>query len=46
LKKTYQWIKSQVDKKKLETKWIYESTDGGETIYKREIMKSKRHKDK
>jgi nucleoside-diphosphate-sugar epimerase len=44
LKKTYQWIKSQVDKKKLETKWIYESPDGGETIYKREIMNSKRHK--
>ena len=44
LKKTYQWIKTQVDKKKLETKWIYESPDGGKTVYKREIMSSERHK--
>jgi hypothetical protein len=28
LKKTYQWIKSQVDKKENETVWIYESPDG------------------
>ena len=36
LKKTYQWIKSQVDKKENETVWIYESPDGGDTVYKRE----------
>jgi nucleoside-diphosphate-sugar epimerase len=43
LKKTYQWIKAQVDKKELETKWIYESPDG-ETIFKREIGSVERHK--
>lgn len=35
LKKTYTWIKSQVDKKEKETPWIYESPDGGKTVYKR-----------
>jgi nucleoside-diphosphate-sugar epimerase len=44
LKKTYQWVKAQVDKKNLETKWIYESPDGGKTVYKRELMDSERHK--
>jgi hypothetical protein len=44
LKKTYQWVKAQVDKKKIETKWIYESPDGGKTVYKRELMDSERHK--
>jgi len=43
LKKTYQWIKSQVDKKESETKWIYESPDG-KTVYKREIGSVERHK--
>jgi nucleoside-diphosphate-sugar epimerase len=43
LKKTYQWIKAQVDKKELETEWIYESPDG-ETIYKREIGSVEKHK--
>jgi nucleoside-diphosphate-sugar epimerase len=37
LKKTYQWIKSQVDKKQLETVYIYESPDGGKTVYRREF---------
>jgi nucleoside-diphosphate-sugar epimerase len=44
LKKTYQWIKSQVDKKQLETVWIYESPDGGNTVYKRESQSLKKHK--
>jgi len=44
LKKTYQWIKSQVDKKQLETVWIYESPDGGNTVYKRESQSFKKHK--
>jgi nucleoside-diphosphate-sugar epimerase len=44
LKKTYQWVKAQVDKKNLETKWIYESPDGGKTVYKRELMSTERHK--
>jgi nucleoside-diphosphate-sugar epimerase len=44
LKKTYQWIKSQVDKKQNETLWIYESPDGGDTIYKRESGAIDRHK--
>ena len=37
LKKTYNWIKSQVDKHETETPWIYESPDGGKTINKRVI---------
>ena len=36
LKKTYNWIKSQVDHVELNTPWIYESPDGGNTIYRRE----------
>ena len=44
LKKTYQWIKSQVDKKQLESVWIYESPDGGNTVYKRESQSLKKHK--
>jgi len=44
LQKTYQWIKTQVDKKKLETKWIYESPDGGKTVYKRELQNTKKIK--
>ena len=38
LKKTYQWIKSQVDQIEKETPWIYESPDGGTTVYKRSPM--------
>ena len=44
LKKTYHWIKSQVDKKEIETTWIYESPDGGDTVYKRESQNLDRHK--
>ena len=43
LKKTYTWIKSQVDQVELETPWIYESPDG-ETIYRRELGDTKREK--
>ena len=35
LKKTYQWIKSQLDQIEVETPWIYESPDGGKTVTKR-----------
>ena len=44
LKKTFQWIKSQVDKKQNETIWIYESPDRGDTVYKRESGNTDRHK--
>jgi nucleoside-diphosphate-sugar epimerase len=44
LRKTYQWIKSQVDDKEKNTPWIYESPDGGETIYKRESQSSEKIK--
>jgi nucleoside-diphosphate-sugar epimerase len=44
LKKTYQWIKSQVDQMELETPWIYESPDGGSTVYKRSPMSTERIK--
>lgn len=37
LKKTYRWIKSQVDQIEKETEWIYESPDGGKTVTKRAI---------
>ncbi len=40
LQKTYQWIKSQVDTKQKETKYIYESPDGGKTVYRREFHKT------
>jgi nucleoside-diphosphate-sugar epimerase len=36
LKKTYYWIKTQVDQYEKETPWIYESPDGGKTVTKRE----------
>ena len=39
LRKTYTWIRSQVDEDK--TVWIYESPDNGKTIRKREIMGKK-----
>ena len=44
LKKTYNWIKSQVDDVELNTPWIYESPDGGQTIYRREPNNIERHK--
>jgi len=44
LTKTYSWIKSQVDTLESETKWIYESPDGGTTIFKREPMSTERIK--
>jgi nucleoside-diphosphate-sugar epimerase len=43
LKKTYNWIKSQVDDKELNTEWIYESPDGN-TVFKRESGSQERHK--
>jgi nucleoside-diphosphate-sugar epimerase len=36
LKKTYQWIKAQVDDKEQKTVWIYESPDNGKTVYRRD----------
>ena len=44
LKKTYNWIKSQVDDKEKNTPWIYESPDNGKTVYRREPQSSDRHK--
>jgi hypothetical protein len=44
LKKTYQWIKSQVDQIEKETPWIYESPDGGTTVYKRSPMSTEKIK--
>jgi len=44
LTKTYLWIKSQVDTLETETKWIYESPDGGTTVFKREPQSTKRIK--
>ena len=42
--KTFIWIKSQIDTFEKETPWIYESPDGGKTIYKREPLKTKKIK--
>ena len=44
LRRTYLWIKSQVDKKKSETLYIYESPDNGNTVYRRELGKTEREK--
>jgi nucleoside-diphosphate-sugar epimerase len=44
LTKTFLWIKSQVDTLELETPWIYESPDGGTTVFKREPMSKERIK--
>ena len=44
LKKTYTWIKSQVDHVELNTPWIYESPDGGSTIYRREPGSTEKQK--
>lgn len=44
LRKTYQWIKSQVDDYETNTPWIYETPDNGKTVYRREINKSERKK--
>ena len=38
LRKLYSWILSQVKDKEQNTKWIYESPDGGKTIRKRELV--------
>ncbi len=37
IRKTYQWIKSQVDDYETQTPWIYETPDNGKTVYRREI---------
>jgi len=39
MEKTYAWIAEQVEKKKSEMVYIYESPDGGKTIYRREFGK-------
>jgi len=36
IRRTYRWIKSQVDQLEQDTTWIYESPDGGKTVTKRE----------
>ena len=37
MEKTYEWIKEQVQKKESEKVYIYESPDGGKTVYRREM---------
>ena len=44
MRRTYQWIKSQVDDREKNTPWIYESPDGGDTIYKREPQSTEKIK--
>jgi GDP-D-mannose 3', 5'-epimerase len=44
LQKTYEWVSTQVELKKKETIWIYESPDKGKSIYQRELLNSKREK--
>jgi nucleoside-diphosphate-sugar epimerase len=39
MEKTYEWISQQVEKKKSEMVYIYESPDGGKTVYRREFGK-------
>jgi hypothetical protein len=39
MEKTYAWISQQVEKKKSEMVYIYESPDGGKTVYRREFGK-------
>jgi GDP-D-mannose 3',5'-epimerase len=40
LRKTFSWIKSQVDDIEINTPWIYESPDNGKTVYRREPQSS------
>jgi nucleoside-diphosphate-sugar epimerase len=44
VKLTYNWIKSEVDDLEKNTKWIYESPDGGKTIYKRKLNDTEKYK--
>jgi hypothetical protein len=44
VKLTYNWIKSEVDNLEKNTKWIYESPDGGKTIYKRKPNDTEKYK--
>ena len=44
LQKTYEWVSTQVELKKKETIWIYESPYKGKSIYQRELLNSKREK--
>jgi len=37
MKKTYEWIEEQVEKDNAEKVYIYESPDGGKTVYRREF---------
>ena len=43
LTKTYNWIKSQVDDREMNTDWIYESPDG-KTVFRRESGSLDKHK--
>jgi GDP-D-mannose 3', 5'-epimerase len=42
LRKTYQWIKSQVDDYEKNTPFIYETPDNGKTVYRREVNNPQR----
>jgi GDP-D-mannose 3',5'-epimerase len=42
MEKTYSWIKEQVEKKRSEQVYIYESPDKGETIYRRNFGETQR----
>lgn len=44
LRKTYSWIKSQVDEYETNTPFIYETPDNGKTVYRREINNQERKK--
>lgn len=44
LRKTYSWIKSQVDDYETNTPFIYETPDNGKTVYRREINSQERKK--
>ncbi len=41
MEKTYKWINEQVQKKRNEQVYIYESPDKGKTVYRREFMDTK-----
>jgi nucleoside-diphosphate-sugar epimerase len=44
LQKTYEWISTQVENKKKDTIWIYESPNKGDSIYRRKMSETKREK--
>lgn len=42
LQKTYDWIRVKVEENQKNTKWVFESPDGGKTIRKREMIDYKK----